>query len=213
MALPATDAFTDTNGTALESHDANWTMIGTGGNSSSWAINTNAAYPDSTTSNFARWDGDTFGDDQYSQAVLAAIDAAGSGRFGLAVRITSPGADTADKDGYCFAVRNWSGNEARYLYSVTDASETILDSDGTASSTSEVLRIEANGTTIRALVDDVEILSATDSTHTSGSAGLYANNKSTSDCRLDDWEGGNLGTGTGTSTIALAMHHYTKNLA
>lgn len=60
----------------------------------------------------------------------------------------------------------------------------------------DVLRLESNGTTIRALLNDVEVLSVTDSTHTTGKCGvaLAQNTNATASGQIgfDDFECGDL---------------------
>lgn len=196
MALPASDNFDDTDSTPAETHNSSWLELGFNADSvTMYAINTNALYQAQTAPSCLRWNADTFDNDQYSQVTLAAMITSGSGRLGPAVRInpTADGTgDAADVDCYALALRNF-GATSRFLYLVENGSETLLDSDGTAPTVTSVYKIEANGTTITAYEDDVEILSATDATLSSGSAGIYANNCGTTAKRLDDWEGGNLG--------------------
>ena len=80
MALPATDAFTGTNGTALTTYSANWTY-----NKGTFGIHTNALC--CTVDGFdaaAHWNADTFGNDQYARATVTAIDSLAY--VGVAVR-------------------------------------------------------------------------------------------------------------------------------
>ncbi len=80
MALPATEAFTNSNGTQLTTHSSNWTL-----NSGDFDIQSNALSPDAaSTENGAHWNADTFDDDQYAQATL--VDQFNSRTIGVAVR-------------------------------------------------------------------------------------------------------------------------------
>jgi hypothetical protein len=75
--FPATDDFTDPNGTPLPAHNPGWTeVIG------SFDIQTNAARCDGVGALFtgvAGWSAQTFDDDQYSEATVVAIGGIGVG--------------------------------------------------------------------------------------------------------------------------------------
>lgn len=79
----ATDSFTNTNGTVLSTHDANWANV-TGQaiiQSNAMTGNTNAA------SSMYRWTGETWTDHQSSEGPCNI--AAGGGTVGVAVRVQS----------------------------------------------------------------------------------------------------------------------------
>ena len=76
MALPKTDAFTGTNGTALPTYDANYSY-GTG----TWQINTNAATPttvNGSTMAAVFWNGDTFA---AAQTVVGTLVGSSAGMY------------------------------------------------------------------------------------------------------------------------------------
>jgi hypothetical protein len=85
MALPATDAFTGTNGASLAAR-AGWSV-----NNGAFQINTNSLCANSAANECGgRWTSDTFANDQYAQGVITANS--GSGTVGPAVRISTSGA-------------------------------------------------------------------------------------------------------------------------
>lgn len=180
MALPATDAFTGTNGTQLETYSANWTI-----NNGALDIQTNSLAPDSpATNSLAHWNADAFNADQYSQGTV--VTQAGV-VIGVAVRVHA-----SAHTGYTLNVE--AGNTT-YFQKFVGGTETLFDS-GTGVANSSVLRIEASGTTITPLDDGATpaglVASQTDSAIASGSAGVSGYDDGTT-TRLDNWEGGNLG--------------------
>ena len=67
MTLPASDAFTASNGTALQTYSVNWTIQNGG-----FTINSNQVGPAQSGAECgAFWNADSFDNDQYSQATLA----------------------------------------------------------------------------------------------------------------------------------------------
>ena len=79
-----------------------------------------------------------------------------------------------------------------------------------APATSSVLRLEADGSDLSGLDDDVEIVSATDSNYSGGAAGVSGYDDSAS-ARIDDWEGGNLG-GESASEIHIDDSYWVQEI-
>lgn len=187
MALPATDSFTGTNGTLLTVYSpTNWGAI-----KNNMVINTNAAAPGSFFDRCAcAWIADTFNNDQYSQAVLSAIDASGTVSAGVCARGTG-------SNYYAFTVTTG----ARELLAFVAGSPTVLASDTVTCSVSDVLKLVCAGTTITAYINGVSVFSVTDSNLTSGSAGVASVGHFSGSVasRVDNWEGGN-GTGASGTT-------------
>ena len=187
-ALPATDAFTGTNGTALTAYSSSWSL-----NSGNFAINTNAIYPNqSVTECGARWNADTFENNQYAQGKLANIITTGQ-TIGVAVRISTSGAAS-----YYGFYADGSGGGKTFLFKMVAGTWTQLGSLGAALSANDVLRLEINGTTLTPKVNGTTQSppgTQSDSALSSGAAGLSGYSVSTS-MRLDDWEGGNLAGAT-----------------
>lgn len=186
-ALPATDAFTNTNGTALTTHSASWTYNNTGFTAQTFAINTNAVHPTTSGSPAevaAHWNADTFNDDHYSLATVANL-AAGV-YVGLSIRCAT-GATMTFYDYISDSL------DASYLAKTVTGTYTQLGSTGSVFTTSLAIRLEATGTGIRPMrtgaTADIGI--QTDSAITSGYAGIAGYSTSTG-ARIDTWEGGNL---------------------
>lgn len=187
-----TDAFTNSDGTALATHNASWT-VSVGG----FSVNTNSLYATGAAACLAFWNAASFNDDQYSQVVLVAVG--GSNRYlGCAVRCDTGSADTA------YTAQYRSG-AAGFLSKRVAGTPTTLSSTLNTPNVNDVLRLEAEGTTITALVNAAQDEQVTDSAIASGAAGIYGQNTSTLH-RLDDWDGGNLGAGvTGSPYYAYAQ--------
>ena len=183
-ALPATDAFTSTNGTTLTTYSSSWSL-----NSGDFAINTNAVYPNqSGAEGGARWNADTFGNDQYAQGKLANITTTGQ-TIGVAVRASTGGAAS-----YYGFYADGSGGGKTFLFKMVSGTWTQLGSTGAALSANDLLRLEISGTTLTPKVNGSTQSppgTQTDSALSSGAAGLSGYSLSTA-MRLDDWEGGNL---------------------
>lgn len=189
MSLPATDNFTTANGTVLTTYSANWTA-----DRNNFVINTNALAPSANLSDCcAKWNADAFNNDQYSQAVVAAMDASATITMGVCVR---------EGSGNFYGFRVTTG--VRELYKISTGSFTSLASDTVTCSVGDVLKITAAGTTITAYVNGVSILSVTDASIGSGSAGVCGSGhfSGTVAQRVDSWEGGN---GTGAAPAATSM--------
>jgi hypothetical protein len=179
VALPKTDAFTAANGTALTTYDSNYQN-----NSGALVINTNGVCPNAAGSECGvRWNGDTFDDDQYSQATLAAKPASDSFFIGVGVRHAAAG--TASYYLY------YTANTQTFFGKLVTGTFTQFGSTMGGRTVGEVLRIEAEGTTIRAKVDGAQQASQSDSALTTGAAGLTGYDTSTT-LRLDDWEAGDI---------------------
>lgn len=197
MALPATDAFTGTNGTALSTYSANWTEERNG-----MQIYSNAVMPVATDDDaFAFWDADTFDDDQYSEATAVALNA--SGHYWAAVVIRCSTNDTCWM--YTGAIKNgdYGGKE---LNKWVDGTVTYVENIYTVGwSVNDVIRIEADGDTITPYLNgsiDTDLGAVADGGINSGAAGIggYGN---TNDTRVDDWEGGNLPTSVTVNAATL----------
>ncbi len=132
----------------------------------------------------------TVGNKQFSQATCTTID---DGDVGVACRI-----QTGSFSGYSFANRTVA-NGGWLMERYDSGSVTPIASNAAAGgAANDVIRIEANGSTITAYVNGVVALTATDATYASGSVGLWCFNTTS---RLDDWSGGDLG-----SVVPQAMH-------
>jgi hypothetical protein len=129
----------------------------------------------------------TFGNDQYAQAVI--LDAnGGAADFAPAVRLTEA---AGAADGYVCRV---DGIIERWDDADNFGGRTTLASGLATASNNDVIRCEAEGTTIRRKINGVTQGSVTDATYASGKAGVAQNGQQT----WDDWEGGDLSGGGAT---------------
>jgi hypothetical protein len=203
MALPATEAFTDSDGVQLTTHSASWTL-----NRGDFDIYSNALASDDGGQNalsFAHWNADSFDNDQYAEAdVPASITPGDYQIIGVAVRCAAS-AVTA----YCY-----SGCVGfSYLARVVAGTATTIADNGDGFDATDEIRLEANGTTVTPILNgstDSSLGAQTDATIASGYAGVCSwqetGNTTRRNSRVDNWEGGNLGA-AGIS-IPVAMHHY-----
>lgn len=179
MALPKTETFTNSDGTALTTHNASYSNV-----QGAFAINTNACYSNTAaTETCVRWNGDTFNNDQYSFGTIKALIT--STYIGVGIRASA-------------AAITWYGYYSdggfdRTLYKMIANSFTALG-QATAAAANDLLRIEATGTAILAKRNGTNEFggAVTDSSIASGYGGIvgYASN---SGSRIDDAEFGNLG--------------------
>lgn len=134
------------------------------------------------------WTADIFPDDQFSEAPIPAAPSSGSW-VGVTVRATNG-------NGYLFLAWSHGGsmdewNAYRFDgHSFTQIGNFFPSSPGPG----DVIRIEAEGSTIRFLRNGVVLGSVTDSNHPSGSPGVMAFTAvgGGETGTLDDWNGGDL---------------------
>lgn len=193
MALPKTETFTNSNGTPLSTHDANWALVS--GGQTITNNNMSPAGGTGTTENCHRWTGDTFAATHYAKATYANQ----SGAFvGVAVNIQSGAANY-----YAFYGRTLSYNNRRELVEVSaGAVATTHGADTTNLSAGQEIYLEKGASdAIVAKVNGATIFSVTDSTWTGGAAGV-ASRGSSQYSRIDDAELGDVGGGGSTGTLA-----------
>lgn len=179
MALPATDNFNRSDENLDVS--ANWTQIHDG----DARVVSNQCNGASTNSDcVTKWVSDTFDDDQYSQAEFVS-SAKTYAYAGIGARLT--GAATASCDGYVFGA---TSTQVR-LYRYDNGTKTSLADTSRVVTSGNVLKIETSGTDIDCYDEATGVLSITDSTYSSGVAGVWHTNNN--DTLIDNWEGGNLG--------------------
>ena len=205
MALPATEDFSTANDPLTNSAD--WGQCGAtsdSGRASGGQFSDNSA---NSNDKSAYWVSDAFGNDQYSQ-ILIATHGSGTRRIGV-------------------ILRGGSGNEAlllRYLVNSGDFEGYRWDSGGTRQAltgnpytpsdtvgSNDTIRGEINSTTLTLKVDYgagfvTETTWDASAGPASGSAGLYIVDTGTNTIG-DDWEGGDLAAGgvTGTSATTNAV--------
>jgi len=181
MPVAATDSFTGANGTALPAHDSRWIEI-----NGSFDLLNNGARCDNAAGvgifQAAGWSGQPFADDQYSECTLGAV--VHNDFMGVIVR----------GDIYAPAVTfyiYWGHDTNQYLHKVVAGAFTPLDSLASGWSLGDVIRLEANGTTLTAKLNGTTIFEVNDADISSGAPGIGA--LGTGATLLDIWEGGDLG--------------------
>jgi len=174
-ASPVTDSFTNTNGTTLTTHSANWTVA-----FGNFTINSNALYPnDAGDENLASRTDSASNSDQYAQCTVVSKSA--SARIGLAVRVTGS---------YGYSVY-WNDNTAEiaeFLGSAgswTQLGSALIDPD-----IGMVVKLVALGSNLYVYYDNVLMATrSTDGSITGGNPGV-SGYESATDALIDDWSGG-----------------------
>ncbi len=181
MALPATDAFTNTDGVQLTTHSASWTL-----NDGDFDIITNQISPDdpATGENGAHWNADTFANDHYAK--ITATLMSGGGGIGVAVRCNTSGTQN-------YYGTYWLSSGNIYSFTVISGTWTQKGLVTSLIALNDEIEIRATGTAIDIYINSVKntTLSFTDSSLTTGAAGLsgYAGGS----LPADNWEGGDVG--------------------
>ena len=183
MALPKLESFTNTDGTDLEVHDANWQS-----ENGTLEINTNRCYSLTNTSDrtIYSWQGDTFADNQYVQGVLTDDNSNGSVYSGINLRVVGT-------TGYCIVINTGTDLSLFQEFSSAASAGHVTKSTFTHT-TGNTIRIEADGTSLSALVNGSSTgapTGFTDATYASGAAGIHMR-RSDTEMTVDDWEGGDL---------------------
>ncbi len=186
MALPATETFTDTDGTVLTTHSASWSLLVT---ATTIIITSNAARASTAATAPHYWNADGFANNQYSQARFAAVDTA-TGTVYVLARAT--GLDSTRTYYFWKLADTGSTAPLHVLGKVINSTSTTLFSDTVGIVLNDIFRIEANGTSISGLINGSAYTTQTDSAIVSGSAGISTGLGNAGVPRLDDWEGGNL---------------------
>jgi hypothetical protein len=190
----ATDDFTGTNGASI--------IVGTGQGTGNWRrsgystgspYNYNASNQATaqTTVGGMVWGGaGTFSDDQYSQVTL--VSSGGSTRRGGVIVRATAGTTAATKNFYYFYCSTSGCTLGKYVA----GSVTIIANCNAPGTLPVTLRLEAEGTTIRAKINGATpgacSASYTDSSLTTGKPGIMNDNTTANSAVLDDWAGGNI---------------------
>lgn len=189
MALPATDNFNRTDGGL----GSNWTAA-----YGALAILSNQVRPNNVGDEAGLyWNADTFAADQYSQATYAVAGA--NDAIGVAVRMSGSGATANYYMAYCDGATLYLGKVINGVWSQIGATDS-----GWAAG--DLIRLEVEGTTLRVKRGSTTRLTATDSSISSGSAGLAGYNAFSAG-RIDNWEGGNLSAGGAQTITATGLAH------
>ena len=193
----ATDNFTDTNGTALETHDSAWASLGKTGVSNRYTVGLleiqsnecrgengfergGARYTDSTDVNFCE--------------IIVRIPDADAGYWGVCIQ------GTATRRGYFVVMAGLSGDNFTTvdIYEDNGSSENFLaGSSGSWDRTGDIkIKVELAGTTLTVDVNDTEEISITESgALTGGDPAFYKDADLESVGVFDDWTDGVIGGG------------------
>lgn len=134
--------------------------------------------------------------DQYSQVRLAALTTVNTRGGGVCVRYGA-----ADMTAYSL----FAHDTGLLLWRWVAGTPTSLGTSAVPPIVNDVLRLEATGTTIRALVNGVERISVVDSTIATGSAGIMFYTDVLANSQVDDWAGGDLASGLPVDTDYLMI--------
>ena len=195
-ALPAADAFTDSEGTTLPNHNANWVA-----NTGTMAIYSNAAdalRDFAYVRAFAHWEGDVFDNDQYAQATMTSCYSYDN-TTGVAVRMDA----TAETGYYAWCRTN---NTCRIFKTVKGSQIQVGTTYTGTVPNGTLMRLEVEGTTLRLLIGGSTVISTTDSAIASGYAGVHGRcYEAGSPSSIDDWQAGNLSAAARSRIIVIAF--------
>jgi hypothetical protein len=182
MALPASDAFSGTNGQALTSYSSNWSL-----NAGNFEIFSNGIRSDvDSAETAARWNADSFTADQYSQLTITTVS--GATYIGPAVRLKTDG--SANYYGL------YTNPSSRYLFKTVNGTQTILANATVTFNDQDTLRVDVVGATLTPKVNgslDANLGAHTDSAHAIGQAGICGYGDSGIGTFGDDFLADNIG--------------------
>ena len=189
MAVLATDNFNRADNADL---GANWSP----GSFGTCAIFSNIARPSAVSAERREfWNAITWPNDQYSHVTILAVEQGGATGPGPAVRLAS-----AALTGYVVYC-----DVSIHLYKLVAGAYTGLGVNNVPSpSPNDLIRVEAQGTTIRVFQNGVQAISVTDTSIASGNAGLGGYVSPITDGHMDDWEGGDFVAAGRTTRNTLA---------
>jgi len=193
MGMLATDNFSRANGGL----GANWTTTTGTGDFAPTIVSEHVETStiDGTNDAFAYYTGTTWPANQYSQVkVLVDVNAGGAGAVGVICRVNNGGANLYlalvegpldTPGGSMYLIKRKDSSQSQFLGTPV-IYRTLF--------TGDIIRLEAIGSKIRMLVNDVLVLEGTDSEFTSGPPGIFVTRYTAplSDAQIDDWEGGQL---------------------
>jgi len=181
-AVSAPPAYSDNFNRANGSLGSNWTVI-----EGTWAITSDTAWATAVGSQSdagAYYNGSPLAD-CYSQVTVVALPVGGT-YAGPAVRMSQGTGSTINGYGFYVTGTTW------YLIKQVNGVHTNLATGSHTLASSDVLYIQAQGTTISAQINGSQVASVTDSTYTSGYQGMVYQFGSAS-TTMDAWQGGGIG--------------------
>lgn len=144
--------------------------------------------------NGSYWSELSWPNDQYSEIQLQTINQANGAWLAVLARIQS-----SAESGYYFELDGIGSNQNIAIGTLTNGTRAHFATGTLTAAQGGVFRIEAQGTTIRGLYNGTQVLSFTDSTYGSGSAGfLLTPQSSLSDVQISNWDGGDFSSGGGS---------------
>lgn len=175
-ALPASDSFVAGSDQALTTYSASWTYA-----AGAWQVSAadGAVGPNSSDNEVgAFWNADSFSANQKSTVIIGRIAAGAS--VGPGVRMSS---------GNYYGA--YSDTSDSYLFKVVSGTWTQLDID-TAWSASDSVELSVVGTTLTVKVNGTTTMTATDSSLSSGAAGITGYGNSWSLANISSWTGDSI---------------------
>jgi hypothetical protein len=195
MSLPASDILTSGSDQALSS---NWTtLVG------SYHTQALGAYPVSNGDCAAFWNADAFPNDQYSQAQVATSSDATGAYNGVLVRSGTAGGTNA------YAFRYNTFNSVWQVSKIVAGAYTNLSgSQASTFATNDIIKLTVVGITLTAYQNSTVLYTTTDSSLTSGPAGIYGNNPTTNGpIYITNWQGGSLASGGPQNQLMMSRRY------
>jgi PKD repeat protein len=195
VCFAASDDFTDSNGTALESHDAKWTMITTTYDVAHMEIQSNICQLESGETYGGAYYDDSQSANQMCQAVWKAASSSASKNKTICVRMANDRGDTSNY-GYEATFGFYSGGNWSRVYIRKNASDQTFASGTWSAASDHTVKISVvgsgqNNVYVSVWVDgNLEIDSWQDTevaTINDGNPGFRINNLAVSDSLIDDW--------------------------
>ncbi len=187
MSLPATDSLIAGTTELITTYSAHWTLLV---GSNSYEVSTSGGIANSAaTFSGAYWNADVFPNDQYAQCVINV--AGSSGNFnGICVRAST----TGGANGYCVYVSKTGGQYAVFK-EVAGVVTTLSGTTSHAFALNDLLYLSIVGTTLTFKQNGTTLYTTTDSSLTSGAAGVIG--YSASSDYITSWQGGAYVAGGG----------------
>ena len=191
-------AYTDDFNRANGSLGANWTKVTSANITGDVAIVSNEA----SGSVASQWGIYTYAssaatNDQYAQAVVPTVASGSQREVQLGVRVKLPVVGSYWPDGYFIGIQYTTSGASRYLFKYSGGNYSAITSASSPAFTAgETIRIEAQGSTIRYLLNGTAIFTQTDTTITGASErllmmGIFGG--SAGPATLDDFSAGDIG--------------------